>query len=544
MRISATLRQLSGSYTHQTAVRSKQFQGIKRGVKSADEVFNTRSVQQSNPLFKETIKMASQSKDFSERRLEKATKHVSSLWFPINPQTLTSIREEFGSGTYDRDPERLLEDLKKDFALFTFLVKELSPIATAEQVSPSIVQNPAELIRWAGPTRIKSFIFNDAALPQSHLFNSLEPFQANRLRETAIVASTAEVLSESQKLDPNTGFCHGVIREIGLNLIAWNYPSLFSRVVQELTAEASLEERLAKELGFSPALLAMRVLAPNKSLLDYQSSKDPIIATYDKLCEIGEALARAENPELYPSAENDWKLANDYLQQTVGDTGVNLIRSRAMEHSEEYQRALTSLFKSLDDFNPEKRVAIHKKRATARKNRWLSQCSPEIQAALKNLYSEMQDARSARKVLESLLRTIIPQAGFTGGCVFVVDPAAMALMPRTVFGNVNLRPVERVALRSSLLQQDGPFSHEPITSGRVELDLAATALSCAQPVVERHDSPKHPALTGMYGSLGDNRRIGVLYLETPEAPTSSQEQQSMGTFKAMRQALADALHLD
>ncbi len=490
-------------------------------------------------------KMASQSKDFSERRLEKATKHVASLWFPINPQTLAVIRAEFNAGTYERNSERLLDDLKKDFALFTFLVKELAPIATAEHVSPLIVENPAELIRWAGPARIKTFILDDAALPQSHVFHSLEPFQANRLRETAIVASTAEVLSESQKLDPNTGFCHGVIREIGLNLIAWNYPSLFARVVRELKPEMSLEDTLAKELGFSPALLAMRVLTPHKQVLDEEmTDRDPVIATYDKLCEIGEALARAENPELYPSAENDWKLANDYLKKTVGDTGVNLIRSRAIEHSEEYQKTLTTLFKSLDEFNPEKRITAHKKRATAAKNRWLTQCSPEIQSELRNLYSEMQDVKSARKVLESLLRKIIPQAGFTGGCVFVVDPAAMALTPLTVFGSVSLRPVERVALRASMIQQNSPFAAEPITTGRVELDLAAAALSCAQPVVERHDSDEHQELTGMYGSLGENRRIGVLYLETPDDPSPSNEQRSMSTFKAMRQALSDALHLD
>jgi hypothetical protein len=484
-------------------------------------------------------------KEFSRRRLDKATKHVSSLWFPINPTVLTSIRDEFKKGTYEKHPDRLLEDLKKDFALFTFIVKELSSIAAAERFTSASAHNPAELIRWAGPIRINSIIANDIILPQSHVFHALEPFQAERLRETAIIASTAEVLSESHNLDPDTGFCHGVIREIGLNLIAWNYPMLFSRVIKTLNAETSLDEELTKELGFSPALLAMRVLAPRNSReASEEPAKDAVFATYEQLCEIGEALARAENPETYPSAENDWKLASDYLQKTVGDQGVNLIKARAVEHSQAYQKTLNSLFKSLEDFGPEKKITGHKRRATARKNKWLSQCSPEVQAALKSLYGEMQDVKAARKVLESLLRNIIPQAGFTGGCVFVVDPAAMALMPRTVFGDVKLRPIERVALRQGLSLENSPFQSEPLTSGRVELDLAATALSCSQPVVERHEGNLSQPLTGMYGSLGDSRRIGVLYLETRESMTLTAEQQAMGTFKAMRQALADALHLD
>jgi hypothetical protein len=48
----------------------------------------------------------------------------------------------------------------------------------------------------------------------------------------------------------------------------------------------------------------------------------------------------------------------------------------------------------------------------------------------------------------------------------------------------------------------------------------------------------------MYGSLGEMRKIGVLYLEVPEGSTLLGDAQSMGAFKAMRQALSDALRLD
>jgi hypothetical protein len=485
-------------------------------------------------------------KDFSERRLEKASKHVAALWFPINPQLLSNIREKFEKGAYERSPEKLLSDLKKDFALFTFIVKELMPIAAAQRIEDAIRHNPAELIRWAGPARIQAMVMDDSNLPQSHIFHALEPFQADRLRETAIIASTAEILSESHNLDPDTGFCHGVIREIGLNLIAWNYPTMYARVVKSLTPSTTLDEALSKELGFSPSLLAMRVLRPHASSHESENAAlEQTWSTYEQLCEVGEALARSENPETYPSAENDWKLASEYLKKTVGDKGVDLIKNRAVEHSQEYQKTLNSLFRSLEEFNPERKVSGHKKRATSRKNKYLPYCAPEIQAALKNLYAEMADAKAARAVLESLLRTIIPQAGFTGGCVFIVDPVAMALMPRTVFGDVRLRPIERIALRQSLagINSSGIVT-DAIQSSRCETDLAAAALSCAQPVIERHEDMLSSNLTGMYGSLGDARKVGVLYLEAPEASDMLADQQSMSTFKAMRQALADALQLD
>jgi hypothetical protein len=484
--------------------------------------------------------------EHSERRLDKASKHVTTLWFPVNPETLASIRRHFAKGTFNSDPERLFDMLKTDFALFTFLVKELVPVATEQKMSNEIINNPMELLRWAGSERIKAILSDDNLIPSNHLFQNLEPFQAERLRETAIIASTAEVLSEKHNLDPETGFCRGVIREIGLNLIAWNYPTLYARVLKNLTPSKSLDEELTTELGFSPSLLAMRVLRPRSG--DISSDMDTMKqtwATYDRLCEVGEALARAENPATYPSAENDWKLASDYLEKTVGSQAIDLIKNRAIEHSREYERTLANSFQSLAEFSPERKVKHFKKQENARNNRYLSQCPPEIQAALRNMYAEINGENSPRAALEMLFQSIIPQAGFTGGCVFVVDPSSFALTPRTKFGKIRLRAIEQVALRHSL-QNEGEEDRLGVlmTKPSVESDSAATALSCAHPVIERHEELEDNSFTGMYGSLGDSRKIGVLYLEAPAGATIDQDTRSVGTFKAVRQALSDALRLD
>ena len=492
------------------------------------------------------MKKNSTSSPTSERRLDKATKHVTSLWFPINPATLDDIRQRFEAQDFKDNPEKLLDALKKDFALFTFVVKELVPLATAERVPADISSNPAELIRWAGLARIRAIIFDDQLLPSNHLFQSIEPFQADRLRETAIIASTAEVLSEQHNLDPETGFCRGVVREIGLNLIAWNYPSLYSRVVKNLTPSKTLDEELTLELGFSPSLLAMRVLRPNAENEPESNTFEQTWATYDRLCEVGEALARAENPGTYPSAENDWKLASAYLQKTVGSQAIDLIKNRAIEHSKEYQNALATSFQTLAEFNPERKVQHYKKAQSALKNRYLQYCSPQVQRALRNLYAEMSGNNPLGQVLEHLFRGVIPEAGFTGGCVFVVDPASFALMPRTVFGTVKLRAVEQVALRRNRAAEGDDDPSLGVLGGKsgFEADYAATALACSHPVIERQgDSAEHP-LTGMYGSLGEMRKIGVLYLEAPEGSTLQGDAESMGAFKAMRQALSDALRLD
>jgi hypothetical protein len=309
-----------------------------------------------------------------------------------------------------------------------------------------------------------------------------------------------------------------------------------------------LDEELTLELGFSPSLLAMRVLRPSTEQESHSNAFEETWATYDRLCEVGEALARAENPGTYPSAENDWKLANAYLQKTVGAEGIDLIRNRAIEHSREYQNTLAASFQNLQDFNPEKKVTHYKKAQSALKNRYLQYCSPQVQRALRNLYAEMSGTNALGQVLEHLFRGVIPEAGFTGGCVFVVDPSTFALMPRTVFGTVKLRPVQQVALRRNGMAAEDADPSLGVLGGRgesaFEVDYAATALACSQPVIERPDSKSTEPLTGMYGSLGEMRKIGVLYLEVPEGTSLMGDARTIGAFKAMRQALIDALRLD
>jgi hypothetical protein len=101
------------------------------------------------------------------------------------------------------------------------------------------------------------------------------------------------------------------------------------------TAETTLDEELSKELGFTPALLAMRVLRPeNPAKPEGEIAPgEEDWGMYDELCSIGEALARAENPETYPSAQNDWKQANQYLNDNAGSGALELIKERAVERS-------------------------------------------------------------------------------------------------------------------------------------------------------------------------------------------------------------------
>jgi len=459
------------------------------------------------------------------RRIERALQHVVRPWFPINQDVLTSIRKNLEDGAYATAPHHLLNDLKGDFALFTFVVKELGILGMQEKIEKKVLNNPVELIRWGGPARIKEILAADKKLPATHSLHWSEPFQVARLRETAVIASTAAVLSEKKDLDPEIGFSRGVIREIGLNLIAWNYPTLYSKVLNNLKPDTSLDEELSRELGFTPSLLAMRVLRPEnpEDVEEASPIEETTWATYDELCEVGEALARAENPETYPSAQNDWQKANQYLTENAGTGALELIKERAVEQSKKYQEALPEVFNSLENFNPARNIDVHQRMKAVIADRDFRVCPPHVQEALRSLYNEIDGYAVNKNAIQILLKSIIPQAGFTGGCVFVIDPSTASLRPRTVIGQVNLRAISNVTLDPG--------------------DLAVAALGTHETLFDVKEDAQPLPLEGIYSALGEQRKVGVLYLESPKQLNEEPEGRTLGTYNILKRALCDVLHL-
>jgi hypothetical protein len=463
--------------------------------------------------------------DTNSRRIDRALQHVSKPWFPMNPEVLKRVREGFDRGTYTQNFSLLLEELKSDFALFTFVVKELSQKAVLEGIPQATVNHPIELLKWGGVSAIRNILEEQQKIPSVHSLQWSEPFQIQRLRETAIIATTASELSRYKNLDPELGFSRGVIREIGLNLIAWNYPSVYTKAINSLSIEQELDDELAKELGFTPALLAMRLFRPDRSAdTPPEDGADESWATYDELCEVGEALARAEHPETYPSAENDWKVAKTFLSEAIGDQAITIIRDRAIENSRHYQKSLPEVFGTLQSFNPEKQLECHRRVSRVLDEAHVGFCSETLLRGLKQLYSEISDDAVNKPLVARLLKELVPEAGFSGGCVFVVDPSSLSLKPRTIVGRVQLRKITNVALEPG--------------------DPAVAALSASKTLSKLAENSGEAPLVGLYSALGNRKKIGVLYLEAPRGTESEVPAKTLGLFQIIQKALCDVLLLD
>jgi hypothetical protein len=478
-----------------------------------------------------------------DRRLQRAIQHTSQHWFPINPDVLQSIRDGLESGAYDLDFSFLVSCLKQDFALFTYCIKELVPLAMRQGAAPSTASDPIKLLNWAGVERLKVILGAERQPPNTHSLDRCEPFLLNRLGDTALAATTAELLGTARELDGDTIFCHGVVRQIGLNLVAWNYPSVYSRVVRSMSSSMNLDDALSTELGFSPALLAMRLLRPTINPDSAEGAQ--VIATwktYDSLCSIGEALARANAPDTYPTAERDWTHAQKFLESTLGPQGIDLIKRRCLENTTAYQRELPELFTLVSAFKPEEKLKRYRRGLRSKDNVYLKFCPPMVQNSLENLYGEMPSGVVSKIAIEKLVKQLFPQSGFTGGCVYVIDPTAMTLAPRVSFGKLALRTLRALPLQAHAGVAIGPLVSEVISTHlRSAKDLALAALDCDQPLLERSERASDNSVAAICGVIGRKRKVGVMYLELPELSLDANDTTTLNVFKALRQALCDAL---
>jgi len=480
----------------------------------------------------------------SERRLERAQKHVNEYWFPPNPRLLQRIKAGLEGGAYDLDIGFLIAEIKTDFALLTYCMRELTRLLISEQIPIPQNFSFASIFKLAGLDRVKQVLVVNSERMSTHSVDNISEEQALRLQEAMISASAAEVLSESSNINADLGFSCALVRQLGHTLIAWNYPSVYQRCVSSVSGTKTLDSLLTESLGFSPQLLAHSILDEwglqgeiNQALIDNnpaspqptEGSATDIPATLKKICSIGEALARANDPEHYPSAEKDWESVKLALQENLGYQGIKLIQEKVKLNCENYVSLMPEMFGRCDNINPDTQINEFLENSLLRNNQFVRHCPPRLRKRFKNFYTLVKPGEIAREALAFLIKEIIPFAGFNGGYIYTLDPTTMQLVPRTKIGTSVEKPMQSI----------------PYNSSQSDPDPVATAFGCSAPIVQgvNNDAARPHGTSSIVGAIGMAPKIGTLYLELPSDLLTGDDHNMLVHFKAVRQAINDCFHI-
>ncbi len=479
----------------------------------------------------------------TDRHLELAYTHVLGSWLPVNKELLNKLRNQVHEGQYNGGRDNLISDLKQDFSLFIHCVRKLAEKRSVSTATGTTF-DPFELIEQASVEELKSIFDASEGAISSHRLSDMTELQSQRLKHCVISSSVAETISTAHGVDSDLAYSSALFRQLGLTLIAWNYPHVYKRAISTLKADENLDLVLSRTLGFSPTLLALKIARDwgLSSEIRLSMGDSSVVApdvdssalrfageTLEKICEVGEALARASDPEHYPSAAHDWEDAKLEIQRALGRDGIKIVQEKLTENCKAYAKFLPDVFGQPNEMiKPlSLRTSSDGGRTLYNNNPYLRHCPEHLQTELKQLYSKMDGVTISREVIDKLSKQIMPQSGFVRGCIFLIEPDSLTLVPRLIVGNTSLARFKPVRYLGSAIHYD------PV----------AAAFNCKNPIMEENVVINDENVSYVAGVLGDMQKAGVLYLEIADFLLRDRNLNVTSIYKALRQTLNDCLNL-
>lgn len=483
----------------------------------------------------------------SDRKsLDDAKEYVAKGWLPISPAIISLVREKLKSGEYENRREALIDDLKKDFSLFAWFLSKLEDLNPSKKGSNPLKME--DLVRQIEISKLVE-VFNKPE-HDNHLHkreSALKP-QTLALKQAIAAVAAAESAADHKDLDPTLAHMCASVRQLGVNLVAWNYPRIYSRALDHSSnGRETLDQALSKILGYSPlelgselALkwdktggLAAFVTNDQEKLNNLtQDAKDQLGGNPSELLkciQLGETVSKLVAPEIYPETVNSMPSIISSIESVFGRGGLEVLRKTLRDTASQYSGENSEFF-SLD-IDPDAVGHVARSQVAAKlvqENTWVAKCPQEFKERFKKLYGYIDRSSVSPTAINLLVGEVIPMLGFTRGCVYIVENTKMKLNPIMRIGDA---PISRYrALDCSASEKS---SHPVIV-----------ALGYSAPLVQENVPVNGEFVSHVTGVFGGEDKSGVLYLEMSEKLSRSADRsEALLYFKAVRQALLDCLNI-
>jgi hypothetical protein len=454
--------------------------------------------------------------------------YLQNGWFPANTDFVKTILARLKAGEFQDNRKLLVEEIKKDLSLLASIIKDIP-------ASDDFVENPIRIIEVAPLDLIAKGLQSVIEVGSSHSLSATLKPQAMRIRQSMISCSTSELIAARKGIDPNLAYSVAMIRQVGLALVAWNYPRIYAKALSQLsTSEEDLETILHRGLGFSPRQMGVGLVigAPSADMKIALGFDDPVGDSVGKtlreISELAEIFAQANDPEHFPAATRQWSSIEGQITSILGPDGLPIIRERVKRFGVTYG---TMPMVGVDqDISKERNLEIANRKHVDNlitQNLSGQKLSDDLQLMLRKVYSLMRVNEVSPEALQILVMEFIPAAGFSRGCVFLQDPNSQNLIPKLRIGD---RAIEEYRQYS---KAKGSSGDNPILE----------ALQSTVPVKRDGAVLFGERVSMVSGVIGSGEKGGVLYLEMDANLADSGGFEPVLRFKAIRHCLNQCLNL-
>jgi hypothetical protein len=467
--------------------------------------------------------------------LDQAISFCSREWIPFNPTVLAKIRDRFESGLYLKKRYLLIEDLKGDLSLFLYFLAKLPSLSRVDgkqglpaQLAALNMEACSEIFSVASDTISK------------YSLASLEESQAQLIRYTITCGSAAELLAEKQGEDPESAFACAIMRQLGLALIAFNYPSIYKRALAETLAkgEGSLVESVANLIGYSPLTLGLRLLegwylgddvrgvVASESAINLNQAQSKWSRKIGKACHQGEAIAKADFSAAFPDEAKEWATILSEVEDELGSRAIDDINRRIEDRLFAYVEFNRSTFaRSFDPTAYDEDTLVRERKKMLEENVSVDELADELQKEFSVLYNKMQPRRVSVNALNHLVAHLLPLLGFDGGCVYLYRPKDLFLVPRLRLGSASLNSYKSVSLES----------------GEASARAISESMTSNKPVIEQKVVLHGRILSHITWRLHEQKEVGILHLELGQEAERYTRKELTTIFFAVRNSINHAL---
>jgi hypothetical protein len=481
------------------------------------------------------------------KRLDSVMRHISVRWLPVNKGILKNINQNLESGEFISDRESLIEEIKKDPALFLYCSRRTSHFAD----SFDIVPNPFDLIRNIDDSNLVKLFKVSPYLISPHEISKMGQQQALALQYSLLTTFAAEAIAKAHpELSEGTAYSAAFFRQLGYNLIAWNYPKIYTDALYGYRIHKNdLDSELSNYLGVSPLAIALQYAKEwnvhseiRKQISLYRSQTFSEEGSLDlsylankkielsALCQIAELYGRSKDPLNYPSAEAEWVQNLQYIEQQV-PTGVlseidQRVASALGDYCDTSKFILTlpiaeefHLTIAADD-NPSDEDEATESSAVFN-NLNLQRCSTDVRESFERVFKMIEHKEPVINILNEIIGPLFSKLGFDRGCVFISKKNSERLAPILRLGNTSLDYYKTLNIETRANIRSAKWGNLPLKKEFIRND----GTFCQQ----------------IFGSIINRTHNGVLYIEaSPETPTDN-DKYTLLLFNALRETLAICL---
>ena len=472
----------------------------------------------------------------AERKAESARICVNSGWLPLNPLLLQEIQQKLESGVYVENRTQLFDDLRGDLSLFTHAIRFMRNRLT----EPEPTVNPAAGLAELDDEDLRKMLLTPALRHSKHKLSGINKLRSDIIKSSyasgnAAHAIAVEGVSAGVDIEPNSAYSCALLRQLGWNLIAWNYSPVLGSVLRNSKSEEEAARATKALIGISPIELSAEyarewlltpelrdAIQPNYS--SYFGSATARVHAIRSVCEVSEAFGRTQAPSRFPGAEKQWERKSKQLESLVPEIDLQAFKSAVEEQTGRqleslHQAAIKRRPATVQIFAAEKAVA-HSKRSFE-SNTFLRKCPEAMREQFRPVYDEMKDNAPSAAALQSLVSKAIPAAGFAGGVIYLLDGRNSDLVPAIKIGaainNISKHLNSLLAASAEeAFNSEVPMRKEEIVDNQLHVEHISA-------------------------SFGRAEKPGVLLLELSAEAAQTPEHDGTLYFKAIRQCLHDCL---